>query len=1071
MAVWRVRGVLAVAGAAAVLAGAMGGCGNPEIVTSDGDGGGSASGGTAGIGGGPDGGINLDSGTGGSDGGVTPCLNTTCTPGQRCELVDGGGVCIDNTCADLTCQPTEKCEPHPQGGHVCVDNTCNGDVDCPPGEFCNGTTCEPDICDPGKTKCSGQDLLECSSNGGQNPTKYTCGSPAYFTSQCQDSGNGDAHCPCEDDWDCPAFTVCEVNRCVGTGVAPTCTLPPVPFADVPPAVEIHWGGDSRAMDEAHDGTPAKTPSPWKDFSHVVNTPIVANLDDDNGDGLINELDFPEIVFAAHQGNNPWANAVVRAIHGGGPDKGKDYFAVCGGKLWTSAAPTTATCGSSEPDADAGAPVAVADLDYDGVPEIIVNIEGDKFRILDNTGKAIYTLSEAWSPTGEIGETIAVANLDFKDNAEIIVGRNVYVLGKDSGGKLTVTHILQGDKGVGENQISMMACPADIVKAQPGQEIAVGATLYRLPNSLPTCGSPPCKGSLTVVWNAPDVAGNSGISGEGFCAVADVWGANAAASPGPSNPPDGKPEVILIDNGDLTILDGETGKVIDDRNLGGGARGGAPNVDDFDGDGFMEIASALQDFYIVVDLQDSTGSGGACPAWPLVIERVEQPNGSHNKNTPRNPGGSCTQDSQCAASAVCNKAIGQCVCLHNGWKRDSDDDSSRATSSSVFDFNGDGAAEVIYNDECEFRVYDGVNGNVFYSEVSRSRTGIENPVVADVDNDGNAEVVTAMNTAQTNRCDDDPGGIPQGPNGIRVWGDPKDLWVSARRIWNQQSYHVTNVTESGMVPVHPPESWGSFNGRVYNTYRSQPRNFGVAPDLTVVAGGVSSPDAQCGALGTKLDIAFEIKNDGDLRVGPGVEVTFEGTWGATTQQLLNGSGQPLTVTLTNSLEPGASVILSVGYDPANNGQTVLPDKVKVIVDAADAERECDETNNEKEQPVAAGQPRPDLRLELGLATPACPNANVAVTLFNDGTAPASNILIRYFAGDPSQGGQALQDQTVAGPLNAGQSTSFMATITSFPSNRNIVLFGVVDPDDTIDECNEANNKDAADNSVACNTGPK
>ena len=92
--------------------------------------------------------------------------------------------------------------------------------------------------------------------------------------------------------------------------------------------------------------------------------------------------------------------------------------------------------------------------------------------------------------------------------------------------------------------------------------------------------------------------------------------------------------------------------------------------------------------------------------------------------------------------MCNATIGHCVCLHNGWKRDSDDDSSRATSSSVFDFNGDGAAEVLYNDECEFRVYEGQSGEVLFAAMSRSRTGIENPVVADVDNDGNAEVVPA-----------------------------------------------------------------------------------------------------------------------------------------------------------------------------------------------------------------------------------------------------------------------------------------------------------------------------------------
>ena len=37
--------------------------------------------------------------------------------------------------------------------------------------------------------------------------------------------------------------------------------------------------------------------------------------------------------------------------------------------------------------------------------------------------------------------------------------------------------------------------------------------------------------------------------------------------------------------------------------------------------------------------------------------------------------------------------------------------------------------MLYNDECEFRVYDGRSGSVLFKNVSNSRTGIENPVVA------------------------------------------------------------------------------------------------------------------------------------------------------------------------------------------------------------------------------------------------------------------------------------------------------------------------------------------------------
>jgi len=73
----------------------------------------------------------------------------------------------------------------------------------------------------------------------------------------------------------------------------------------------------------------------------------------------------------------------------------------------------------------------------------------------------------------------------------------------------------------------MACPADIIASMPGLEIVAGATLYKMAlRRCRTCGTPPCAGPLDIVWNATTVAGNAGrLSGEGFCAVADVWGAD------------------------------------------------------------------------------------------------------------------------------------------------------------------------------------------------------------------------------------------------------------------------------------------------------------------------------------------------------------------------------------------------------------------------------------------------------------------------------------------------------------------------------------------------------------------
>lgn len=1004
-----------------------------------------------------------------------PCELLSCNPGQRCSSEAGPAHCEDMGCNQLACGTTERCDAHPLGGHVCADNSCRGDVDCGGESYCKEGVCKTDVCTAGARRCDGQKVIECSDNGGADAMRFMCQTVSYFSSMCSATA-GATTCTCQDDWDCPAFTVCETGLCEGTGAAPSCSLPAIPFSATPPTVELFWGGPSRTNSAAHDGTAAAPLAPWSDFGQVLDTPIVANLDDDNGDGLINELDFPEILFVTHKGNNPWTNGVVRAIHGGGPKKGADYFSRCGTRLWTEGMAAPSACADADADADSGAAIAVGDLNNDGLPEIVYTTESNTFRILDHNGALIYTLTTAYSLDGE-GDSPSIANVDFSGYAEIILGRIVYVLGEAAGGGITVTHILSGTASKGSNQIATMACPADIIQSMQGLEIVAGATLYKMPAVLPTCPTPPCTGALDIVWNAMTVAGNTGLTGEGFCAVADVWGADKMQPPGPSNRPDGKPEVILIDDGELTILDGQTGQIITDRNLGGGDRGGAPNVDDFDGDGFMEVASALQNFYIVADLQASTGAAGSCPDWPTVIARKDQAAGAHNPNPKRMPGGNCTADTDCDPAAVCNKAIGRCVCLHNGWKRDSDDDSSKATSSSVFDFNGDGAAEAIYNDECDFRVYDGTSGEVLFSQPSRSRTGIENPVVADVDNDGNAEVVTGMNTAEPNRCDDDLDGIPTGPNGLRVWGDPTDTWVSARRIWNEQSYHVTNVSESGAILTHEPESWTPWSGRLYNTYRSQPRSFGVAPDLTVVGVGVSSPGVKCGSLSDTIDIAFEIENAGDLRVGPGVVVRFFGTWEGAEEALLGMNGMPLAVTLSQSLEPGKSVILKINFAQSYNARDRLPSQVRVVVDPPTgsqpngAERECHEDNNAKTAPVDPGKLRADLTIEIVAVTLECPDAKVETKVRNLGSAAAEHVVVRYYAGDPAQGGSLLQDETLVDPIAAGAETTFTVTLASLPDRGAIKIFAVVDPDRTIDECDEANNRDSDETEVLCNIGPQ
>ena len=122
---------------------------------------------------------------------------------------------------------------------------------------------------------------------------------------------------------------------------------------------------------------------------------------------------------------------------------------------------------------------------------------------------------------------------------------------------------------------------------------------------------------------------------------------------------------------------------------------------------------------------------------------------------------------------------------------------------AFDFLGDGVAEAMYADETTMWTYDGVSGMVVVSQPRSSWTNIEYPVVADVDNDGSAEILVVSNqymgmTAPT----------------IEVFRDAEDRWIQPRRIWNQHTYHVTNVREDGTIPQYEPKSW-----ELLNTFRT------------------------------------------------------------------------------------------------------------------------------------------------------------------------------------------------------------------------------------------------------------
>jgi len=252
-----------------------------------------------------------------------------------------------------------------------------------------------------------------------------------------------------------------------------------------------------------------------------------------------------------------------------------------------------------------------------------------------------------------------------------------------------------------------------------------------------------------------------------------------------------------------------------------------------------------------------------------------------------------------------------------WSTQTTDCSSASTGSSVFDFDGDGKAEVVYSDENHLRIYDGTNGDVLFQACNTTGTLVEYPVIADVDNDGHADIVVVSNAyaspySAEYQCND---GAAIAQSGVRVFGDANGTWVRTRRVWNEHAYHVTNVNEDGTIPQHELPNYkqpGLDNFR----QNKQPGSEFSAPDAVVSVGSLCpGPNA----------LVATVRNVGQAALPAGVVVGFyEGTppggaplgQGATTKVLYPAESEQVIFTLTNpdqALVSGAQPVYAVVDD--------------------------------------------------------------------------------------------------------------------------------------------------------------
>lgn len=213
-----------------------------------------------------------------------------------------------------------------------------------------------------------------------------------------------------------------------------------------------------------------------------------------------------------------------------------------------------------------------------------------------------------------------------------------------------------------------------------------------------------------------------------------------------------------------------------------------------------------------------------------------------------------------------------------------------TSTTVFDFNNDGAVEIVYRDEQNLYIIDGNTGNDLASVPCKSRTSNEYPIVVDVDNDGATEICVTCNFDNAA----DVGNEYYTRFGhIRMFKSALDPWVPSRKVWNQHAYFNVNVNDDLSIPryqqqhhlvfsenVCGPGEHGEGDRRALNTFLNQSAILDSegcttypAADLSFLANPLLITINPPTCPERNFTASFTIQNTGDLTLNGSLPITF------------------------------------------------------------------------------------------------------------------------------------------------------------------------------------------------------